>query len=112
MAAAFARFWASMELRRASYSLKVRAVSWIPARAASEEEARVAAFARSGRIIRSCSAVAHVQHMLVCRCAGLTYFFLNVSEGDQHHFGLDVGGSYPRLGLGTVGGGGGGECRH
>ena len=47
-----------MGLRRASYSLKVRAVCWIPARAGSEEEARVAAFARSGRIICSFSAVA------------------------------------------------------
>ena len=51
-------FLSLLELRRASYSLRVRAVSWIPAWAASEEEARVAAFARSGRIIRSCSAVA------------------------------------------------------
>ena len=33
-----------------------------------------------------------VQRMLVCSCAGLFYCFLNVSEGDQHHFFLDVGG--------------------
>ena len=51
MTAAFDRFCASMGLRRASYSLRVRAVPWIPARAASEEEARMAAFARSGSLI-------------------------------------------------------------
>ena len=33
-----------------------------------------------------------VERMLACCCAGLFYSFLNVSEGDQHHFGLDVGG--------------------
>ena len=32
-----------------------------------------------------------VQRMLVCSCPGLFDSFLNVSEGDQHHFGLDVG---------------------
>ena len=48
MTASFDRRCASIDLRRASYSLRVRAVSRIPARAASEEEVRVAAFARSG----------------------------------------------------------------
>ena len=38
MTASFDRCCASIDLRRASYSLRVRAVSWIPARAASEEE--------------------------------------------------------------------------
>ena len=52
------RFWASREPRRASYSLGVSAVSQIPARVAAEEESKAAAFVRSGRISRSCSAVA------------------------------------------------------
>ena len=58
MAAAVERFWASRELRRSSYSFRVRAVSRIPARVASEEESGVAVFARSGRISRSCSVFA------------------------------------------------------
>ena len=58
MAAVVERFWAFRELRRASYFFRVRDVSRIPARVASEEQSRVAAFARSGRIVRSCSAVA------------------------------------------------------
>ena len=33
-----------------------------------------------------------VHRMLICCCAGLFHSFLNVSEGDQHHFGLDFGG--------------------
>ena len=33
-----------------------------------------------------------VDRMLVCSGAGLFYSFLNVSEGDQHNFFLDVGG--------------------
>ena len=54
MTAALDRFYAPMDLRRASYSLTVHAVSWIPARAASEKVVRVAVFARRGRIIHSC----------------------------------------------------------
>ena len=59
MAAAVERFWASRELRRASYSFRVPAVSRIPARVVSEEQSRAATFARSGRSSRSCSAVAN-----------------------------------------------------
>ena len=33
-----------------------------------------------------------VERILICSCAGLFYSFRNVSEGDQHHFLLDVGG--------------------
>ena len=58
MAAAVERFCASRELRRPSYSFRVRAVSRIPARVASEEESGVAVFAGSGRISRSCSVFA------------------------------------------------------
>ena len=58
MAAAVERFWASREARRASCFRRVRAASWIPARVVSEERSRAAAFVRSGRISRSCSAAA------------------------------------------------------
>ena len=51
MTAAFDRSYASMDLRRASYLLRARAMSWILARAMSEEEARVVAFARSGSLM-------------------------------------------------------------
>ena len=57
MSAAFERFSASREVRRASCSLRVRAVSRIPARVVSEERFRAAAFVRSGSSNRSCSAV-------------------------------------------------------
>ena len=57
MAAAVERFWASREVS-ASCSLRVRAVSWIPARVVSEERSRAAIFVRRGRSSRSCSAAA------------------------------------------------------
>ena len=58
MAAAVERLWASREVRRASCFLRVRAVSRIPARVVSAERFRAAAFVRSRRSSRSCSAVA------------------------------------------------------
>ena len=57
MSATFERFSASREMRRASCSLRVRAVSRILARVVSEERFRAAAFVRSGSSSRSCSAV-------------------------------------------------------
>ena len=90
MAAAVERFWASIELRRASYSFNVRAVSRIPARVASEEKSRVAAFARSGRISARVHGGRQIQRMLVCNCARVFDPFLHISERDQHHFGLHV----------------------
>ena len=56
MAAAVERFWASREARRASCSLRVRVVSWSPARVVAEVRSRAVNFSRRGIISRSCSA--------------------------------------------------------
>ena len=112
MAAAVERFWASREVKRVSCSLRVRVVSWIPARVVSEERSRAAIFVRRGRSSRSCSAAANPAHVGRQLCVHLRCHPSRRGGRPTSSWPASPGTGCPRRVSGAVGGGGIRRWRH